>query len=138
MSETEYEAQLAEETCMCGDPMDDHSIGSGHTPVSMADYYGRNRPMTETPKLRTPLRIMEVHQDCYKIIGSDNVIVGTSTKKEFAQDLKDAANERERLREALRGLLTHPGIADADPSDKDPEDHALERRARQALKGEIG
>ena len=57
--------------------------------------------MTETPKLKTPLRIMEVHQDCYKIVGSDNVIVGTSTEKEFAQALATTANERERLREAL-------------------------------------
>ena len=36
------------------------------------------------------------------------------------------------LREALDGLLTHPGIADMDPRDKDPEDHVLERAAREA------
>ena len=41
--------------------------------------------------------------------------------------------ERDELRSALRGLLRHPGIADMDPEDKDPEDHALEGAARAAL-----
>ena len=27
------------ECCCCGDPIEGHSIGSGHSPVSMADYY---------------------------------------------------------------------------------------------------
>ena len=43
--------------------------------------------------------------------------------------------DRERLRAALQGLLRHPGIADMDPEDKDPEDHAAERAARSALEG---
>lgn len=38
-----------------------------------------------------------------------------------------------QLRDALAWLLTHPGIADMTPDDKDPEDHALERVARNAL-----
>lgn len=29
-----------EDVCMCGCPMDSHSIGSGHSPVSMHEYYG--------------------------------------------------------------------------------------------------
>ena len=28
------------ETCVCGDAVSAHSVGSGHSPVSMADYYG--------------------------------------------------------------------------------------------------
>ena len=45
--------------------------------------------------------------------------------------------DRERLRAALQGLLRHPGIADMDPEDKDPEDHAAERAARSALEGNL-
>lgn len=33
-------ARWQHETCCCGDPIAAHSIYSGHTPVSMADYYG--------------------------------------------------------------------------------------------------
>lgn len=35
---------------------------------------------------------------------------------------------------ALKGLLTHCGIADAAPEDKDGEDHALESAARVAIR----
>lgn len=33
-------ANWKHETCVCGDPIAAHNIGSGHAPVSMADYYG--------------------------------------------------------------------------------------------------
>lgn len=29
--------------CMCGSYMDAHDLGSGHSPVSMHDYYSRPR-----------------------------------------------------------------------------------------------
>ena len=46
--------------------------------------------------------------------------------------VKELEADNAALRDALAGLLTHPGIADMDPRDKDPEDHALERAAREA------
>jgi len=30
----------AKNYCMCGSPMEDHSMGSGHSPVSMHEYCG--------------------------------------------------------------------------------------------------
>lgn len=30
--------------CMCGSPMDDHDMGSGHSPVSMHEYYCEECP----------------------------------------------------------------------------------------------
>ena len=47
-----------------------------------------------------------------------------------------AERERDRAREALRLMLAHSCVADSDPTDKDEEDHAAERAARAALKGE--
>lgn len=35
---TELEQMEAKLYCMCGSAMEDHSIGSGHAPVSMFDY----------------------------------------------------------------------------------------------------
>jgi len=46
---------------------------------------------------------------------------------------KTPAVSHAQLVAALRGLLTHPGIADMAPEDKDPEDLALERAAYDAL-----
>lgn len=40
--------------------------------------------------------------------------------------------------EAAKGMLAHACIADADPSDVDEEDRALERRLRTALEGVKG
>lgn len=37
------------------------------------------------------------------------------------------------LREALRDMLRHSCVADADPRDKDAQDHDAERKARAAL-----
>ncbi len=58
MSEEKTEAELAAETCMCGDPMEGHSTLSGHTPVSMADYYGQ----AEARQLREALYRAEEKQ----------------------------------------------------------------------------
>lgn len=35
------EEQREKETCMCGMLMEDHTIGDGHSPVSMWDYYSK-------------------------------------------------------------------------------------------------
>lgn len=43
-----------EDTCMCGDPMDAHNIGSGHTPVSMADYYRDDTKTCTAPGCTEP------------------------------------------------------------------------------------
>lgn len=37
------------------------------------------------------------------------------------------------LLEALKAMLAHACVADADPNDKDAEDHAAERKARAAI-----
>lgn len=47
-----------------------------------------------------------------------------------------AETERDVLREAVCGLLAHSGIADAGADMKDPEDHAAESKARDALNPE--
>ena len=39
----EAEIEQAKETCMCGEPMEDHSAHCGHTPLSMYDYYLREK-----------------------------------------------------------------------------------------------
>lgn len=39
----------------------------------------------------------------------------------------------EGVEKALSGMLRHSCVADADPNDKDEEDHAAERTARNAL-----
>ena len=58
---------------------------------------------------------------------------GGSHERKQAAAIRELIEERDRLRAALQGLLRHPGIADMDPEDKDPEDHALESAARAAL-----
>lgn len=42
------------DTCMCGSRMDDHDIGSGHSPVSMYDYY-RSQDEAEIKRLKDEL-----------------------------------------------------------------------------------
>ena len=52
---------------------------------------------------------------------------------EAADTIAALRAERAGLGEALRGMLAHSCVADADPNDKDEADHAAERLARKVL-----
>jgi len=52
---------------------------------------------------------------------------------EHAATIVRACNSHDALIEALEAMLAHACVADADPDDKDAEDHEAERKARAAL-----
>lgn len=65
------EAKLAEhDCCMCGSRMEDHDIGSGHSPVSMYDYH-QDQLVKEVERLKAKLK--EIAEICEPHTADSNI-----------------------------------------------------------------